>query len=176
MLRGISREYKEGFTMKRLTNYLGAIAATSAMVLVAACGGGGGAAVEDDSPAGQAYSYRHALMELVAAKNAILGGMSRGEIPDNQAQFTKAAADLAALSGMVTEGFEVEGAVAGSRALPDIWANMADFNQKAADFQNAARAVAEAAAGGNFQGAKELAGGIGQTCGGCHRPYRAPAD
>lgn len=163
--------------MKRLTNYVGVIAATSVALLVAACGGsGGGGAVVEDSPAGRAYTFRHAVMELVAAKNAVLGGMSRGEIPDDQARFTKAATDLVALAGMATEGFETEGIVAGSRALPDIWTNMSDFNQKAADFQSAARAVAEAAVGGNFQGAKELAGGIGQTCGACHRPYRAPAD
>lgn len=163
--------------MKRLNMYLAPITGTLVVLLVGGCGqSGGGAAAVDDSPQGQAYEYRHAVMELVAAKNAILGGMSRGEIPDNQAQFTKAASDLAALSGMVPEGFETEGAVAGSRALPDIWSNKADFNQKAADLANAARAVADAAVGGNFQGAKELAGGIGQACGACHRPYRAPAD
>ena len=161
--------------MKRSTKNVRIVAGALAVALLGACGQSGGGAA-DDSPEGRAYMYRHAVMELVAAKNAILGGMSRGEIPDNQAQFTKAATDLATLAGMVTEGFAQEGIVAGSRALPDIWTNMGDFDQKAADFQNAAEAVAEAAVGGDFQGAKELAGGIGQTCGGCHRPYRAPAD
>ncbi len=115
-------------------------------------------------------------MDLAAAKNAILGGMARGEVPDDQALFTKAAGDLAVLAGMVTEGFQQEGISAASRALPDIWSNMGDFNQKAADFAAAASATAEAAEGGDFEGAKELATNIGSTCGGCHRPYRAPAD
>ena len=53
---------------------------------------------------------------------------------------------------------------------------MADFEQKAADMQNAVNAVAQAAQSGNFARAKELAGDVGPTCGGCHRPYRAPAD
>jgi cytochrome c556 len=161
--------------MKTFKNYLGITAVVSAGLLVGACGGGG-AGTEDDSPEGRAYMYRHAVMELVAANNAILGGMARGEVPDDQARFTRAANNLAALAGMLTEGFEQEGIAAGSRALPEIWTNMSDFDQKAADFRNAAQGVAAAANGGNFEQAKMLAGGIGMTCGGCHRPYRAPAD
>ena len=150
------------------------IAATSALLLLGACGGGGMA--EDDSPEGRAFGYRHAVMELVAAKSATVRGIASGDIPDNQALFTKAAGDLAVLAGMITEGFEQEGIAAGSRALPDIWSNKADFEQKAADLVNATQAVASAATSGNYQGAKELAGGVGMACGGCHRPYRAPAD
>jgi cytochrome c556 len=161
--------------MKRASSASTWVGTAAAVFLLAGCGGGGGGA-EDDSPEGQAYQYRHAVMELAAAKNAILGGMSRGEIPDDQALFTKAAGDLAVLAGMVTEGFEQEGIAAGSRALPDIWTNMADFEQKAADMQTAVSAVAQAAQSGNFARAKELAGDVGPTCGGCHRPYRAPAD
>lgn len=155
-----------------------AIAALAAAVLLAGCGqsGGGGAAAEDDSPEAQAYEFRHAVMELVARKNGVLGGMARGEVPDDQALFTKSATDLAALASMVTEGFQTPGIVAQSRSLPDIWTNMGDFTQKAADFQNAANAVAQAAQSGDFAGAKQLAGNVGPTCGGCHRPYRAAAE
>ncbi len=149
---------------------------SAAALVLAACGQSGGGAVEDDSPAGQAYSYRHAVMELVAAKNGILGGMARGDIPDDQALFTKAASDLVALSGMVTEGFQTEGIPAMSRSVPEIWSNMSDFEQKAQDFTAAAQAVAAAAQRGDFAGAKELAGEVGPTCGGCHRPYRAAAE
>ena len=152
-----------------------AIAASVALTALAGCGGGG-APAEDDSPAGQAYSYRHAVMELIAAKMGTVGGMARGDIPDDQAAFTKAAADLVTLSGMISEGFETEGVPAGSRSLPDIWSNMADFQAKAQDTVNAVTAVANAAQSGNFAGAKELAGNIGGTCGGCHRPYRAAAE
>lgn len=153
-----------------------AIAASVAVVALAGCGGGGGAAVEDDSPEAQAYEYRHAVMELIANKMGTVGGMARGDIPDDQAAFTKAASDLVTLAGMMVEGFETQGIVAGSRATPDIWANMADFRAKAQDTVNAVTAVANAAQSGDFAGAKELAGNIGGTCGGCHRPYRAAAE
>lgn len=151
-----------------------AIAASVVLAALAGCAGGG--APEDDSPEGQAYAYRHAVMELIAAKMGPVGGMARGEIPDDQATFTKAAADLVTLAGMVTEGFEQEGIVAASRATPEIWANMSDFDQKAQDLVDAVSAVSAAAQSGDFAGAKELAGDIGGTCGGCHRPYRAAAE
>ena len=130
----------------------------------------------DDSPEGQAYAYRHAVMELIASKMGTVGGMARGEIPDDQAAFTKAAADLVTLTGMITEGFEQEGIVAASRATPDIWTNMSDFEQKAQDLVSAVTAVSRAAQSGDFAGAKELAGDVGATCGACHRPYRAAAE
>ena len=152
-----------------------AIAASLVLVALAGCAGGGAPEV-DDSPQGQAYTYRQAVMDLIASKMGTVGGMARGEIPDDQAAFTKAAADLVTLTGMLTEGFQQEGIVAASRAMPEIWANMADFEQKAQDLVSAVTAVSAAASGGDFAGAKELAGNIGPTCGACHRPYRAPAD
>jgi cytochrome c556 len=151
------------------------IAASLALVALAGCGGGG-APMADDSPEGQAYAYRQAVMDLIAAKMGTVGGMARGDIPDDQAAFTKAAADLVTLTGMIAEGFQTQGIAAGSRSLPDIWSNMADFQAKAQDTVNAVTAVANAAQSGNFAGAKELAGNIGGTCGACHRPYRAAAE
>lgn len=150
------------------------VAASLALAALAGCGGG--EPMVDDSPEGQAYAYRQAVMDLVAAKMATVGGMARGDIPDDQAAFTKAAADLVTLTGMIVEGFEVEGVPAGSRSLPDIWANMADFQDKAQATVDAITAVANAAQSGDFAGAKELAGNVGGTCGACHRPYRASAE
>jgi cytochrome c556 len=115
-------------------------------------------------------------MELIANKNAILGGMSRGEIPDDESLFTESATDLAALSNMLLDGFQEEEIAPNSRALPDIWANRADFEQKVQELQDAVAAVAQTAQQGDFMRAKELAADIGTRCGNCHRPYRAPVD
>jgi cytochrome c556 len=112
--------------MNKASSTLTLIGAVAAMTLLAACGGGG-APAEDDSPEGQAYLYRHSVMELVARKNAVLGGMARGEVPDDEALFRKSAADLVVLAGMIDEGFEQEGIAPGSRAMPEIWSNMGDF-------------------------------------------------
>jgi cytochrome c556 len=49
---------------------------------------------------------------------------------------------------------------------------MADFQQKAADLQNAAQALADAASQNGFEAAKGMVQAVGQSCVGCHRPYR----
>jgi cytochrome c556 len=138
--------------------------------LLTACGGGGMA--EDDSPEGQAFQFRDAVMHLLAAKMGTIGGMAREEIPLDEAVFDKAVNDLAALSGMVTEGFMPEGIPAGSRSLPDVWTNWSDFQQKAQDLESAADGLAAAVESGGFAAAKGMVQGTAQTCGGCHRSYR----
>jgi cytochrome c556 len=138
--------------------------------LLTACGGGGMA--EDDSPEGQAFQFRDSVMHLLAAKMGTIGGMAREEIPLDDAVFNKAVHDLAALSGMVTEGFMPEGIPAGSRSLPDVWTNWSDFEQKAQDLQDAADGLVASVERGGFAAAKEMVQGTAQTCGGCHRSYR----
>jgi cytochrome c556 len=154
---------------KLLTIVLGA----SLVSTLAACSGGaGGGAEAPDTPEGAAFEYRHSIMEAVAYKVGQLRGMAQGEIPADNAAFAKHANDVAALAGMVTEGFIPNSVVGDSIALPEIWTNNADFQAKAADFQNAATALATAASQQGFEAAKGMVQAVGQTCGGCHRPYR----
>jgi cytochrome c556 len=142
--------------------------------LLISCGGqgGGAAAPTPDTPEYAAFEFRHGLMEAIAWKVAQARAMAQGEIPVDEAVFKKHASDVAVLSGMIVEGFIPNSAVEGSSALPEIWTNMADFQQKAADLQNAAQALADAAAANGFEASKGMVQAVGQTCGGCHRPYR----
>jgi cytochrome c556 len=141
---------------------------------VASCGGGGTAPV-DDTPEGQAFQYRQSVMRGIAYKVAAVRAMAQGEIPVDEAKFRKDTSDVAALAGMLPEGFIPNSAVAGSAALPDIWTNMADFQQKAADLQNAAQALATAASSQGFEASKGMVQAVGSSCGACHRPYRRRA-
>ena|SRR5690606_14620633 len=157
---------------KTLIGRIATIGAVAALGLtVAGCQGGGDAEV-DDSPEAQAFRYRQAVMRVIAQKMVPLGGMSRGDIEVDEELFTKSATDLATMSGMTTEGFMPQGTPAGSRSLPAVWENWEDFEQKAAEFQQAAQALAEAAESGGFQSAQSLVQPVAQTCGGCHRTYR----
>jgi cytochrome c556 len=142
-------------------------------LLLVACGQGGGPAqTADDTPEGQAFQFRQSVMRTIAYKVAAARAMAQGEAPVDEALFVKHARDVATLASMIPEGFIPNSAVEGSAALPDVWTNMADFQQKAADLQNAAQSLADAAAANGFEAAKGMVQAVGQTCGACHRPYR----
>jgi cytochrome c556 len=156
--------------MKKIYTLLGAAVVP---FLLISCGGGGTAqAPPPDTPEYAAFQFRSSLMKTIAYKVAQARGMAQGEIPVDEALFAKHARDVATLAGMIPEGFIPNSAVEGSAALPEVWTNMADFQQKAADLQNAAQALADAAAQNGFEAAKGMVQAVGTSCGGCHRPYR----
>jgi cytochrome c556 len=144
--------------------------------LLISCGGQGPsapAAAADDTPEMAAFHFRQGLMTSIAYKVAQARGMAQGEIAVDEAAFAKHASDVAVLAGMIVEGFIPNSAVEGSAALPEVWTNMADFQQKAADLQSAAQALAAAASQNGFEAAKGMGQAVGTSCGGCHRPYRS---
>jgi len=152
---------------KLIATLLGA----SLVLSLAACGGGGGAEIPD-TPEGQAFKFRTGVMEAVAYKVARLRAMAMGEIPVDQVLFVKDANDVAALAGMIPEGFIPNSAIEGSAALPEIWTNNADFHAKAMELQNNAQALATAAQQNGFEASKGMVQAVGGGCGGCHRTYR----
>jgi cytochrome c556 len=155
--------------MKKLATVLGASLVSSLLV---ACGGGGTGTPADETPESAAFQYRRSVMQSIAYKVGQVRGMAQGEIPVNEAAFAKHASDVATLAGMIVEGFIPNSAVEGSAALPEVWTNTSDFQAKAADLQNAAQSLATAASQNGFESAKGMVQAVGQTCGGCHRPYR----
>lgn len=158
--------------MKQLsTTLLGALLVP---LLVVSCGQPAGtpATTAEETPESAAFEYRTGLMEAIAWKVGQARGMAQGEIPVDEAAFAKHARDVAVLASMIPEGFIANSAVEGSAALPEIWTNMADFQQKAMDLQSAAQALADAAAQNGFEAAKGMVQPVGQACGACHRPYR----
>lgn len=150
-----------------------AMGAVLGLVMGVACSG---AAPEDDSPEADAYRYREGLMHAIAWKSGQVRGMAQGEIPPDDTAFTKNAEDLAALAGMISDGFIPDSAVEGSRALPAIWENWDDFVQRAQDLQAAAESVASMAAGGGLSAAQSAALDLGQNCGACHDSYRESSE
>jgi cytochrome c556 len=173
LLRSFVQHTTRRAQMKKKFSRIATIGAVFALGLtVASCGGGGGEPAVDDSPEAQAFRFRQAVMRVTAHKMVPLGGMARGDVPVDEALFTKSATDVATMAGMSTEGFMPEGVPAGSRSMPAIWENWSDFEQKAQDFQRAAQALADAAESGGFEAAQGLVQPLAQTCGGCHRTYR----
>ena len=62
-----------------------------------------------------------------------------------------------------------------TRALPAIWAEKANFETVNNNMVNQLQALRTVAASGDAAAFATAYGQTGQTCGTCHRPYRAPA-
>ncbi len=124
-----------------------------------------------------AIKARKAQMQLYSFHLATLGGMAKEEIPYDSDAASAAANSLVALTQISQSGYWLPGSdsdsVEGSRALPAIWAAGSEVRQKGADFVAATLAM-QAAAGTGLDALKAGMGAIGESCGGCHKPYRAP--
>ena len=150
------------------------VGAAFSLLFVAGCGGGG--TEEEDTPEAAAFRFRDAVMEVIEGKMLTIRAMELGDSPVDEAVFAKSVADLQVMAGMVTEGFMLEGISANSRAIPEIWSDWDDFNQKAANLQSAVDTLAEAVADGGFEAGQDLVQSTAENCSGCHRPYRGRED
>lgn len=161
--------------MQDVSRKLISFAAVLALAAGVACSSGDQPEL-DDSPEAAAYRYRDGLMAVIEWKLIQLRDMADGVVAADDAEFVKGAEDLSALAGMVTEGFVPGSIVPGSRALPDIWSNWSDFEQRVEEFQTGADALVAAARNGGVSGSDAALRSFAQTCGNCHRAYRAPED
>ena len=76
-------------------------------------------------------------MQMVGYHTGVLGSIAKGEIPYDSAMVDSSAKNLAALAGMEHATLWIagteQGAVAGSRAKPDVWSDAAGFKAKFGD-------------------------------------------
>jgi len=119
-------------------------------------------------------SLRQSYFALLGMTFGPMGDMVKGKIEWNDALFTAWAEDLnhAAEYG-VERGF-VPGTDKGTtRAKPNIWSNMDDFQSKLGDFRAAAAKLAETAAAGNPGASRQQFVATGGTCKACHDEYKS---
>ena len=99
--------------------------------------------------------------------------IAKGKVSHDDALVGHAHA-LVELSKMVPAAFKNKTS-GDSAAKPEVWSDMAGFEAKAKDFENAAMAVADAAKNG--PGAvKGTLGELFDTCKACHKEYRVKKD
>ncbi len=137
----------------------------------AAFAGGHNATAEET-----AMKVRKAHMQLFSFNLGILGGMAQEKAPYDAQTASIAAANLAAMASINQAGYWLEGtdtSVEGSRAKPEIWTDMAGFEEDNADLATASTALA-AVAGDGLDALKAAFGPVGKACGDCHEAYRAP--
>ncbi|WP_424969590.1 c-type cytochrome [Dinoroseobacter sp. S76] len=120
---------------------------------------------------------RQGQFRLIALNIGVLGGMARGNVPYD-AEMAQAAADnLVAVASLHQGAMWPEGSdsmsIDGTRAMPSIWEDNADFLSKWGDVATAAAGIAAVASDGQAALGPAL-GPLGATCKACHEAHRAP--
>lgn len=133
------------------------------------------ASFAQDDAAKQAIEARHGFYQMLAINMGALSGMAKGDIAYDEAQASRAAANIEALTQYDLPSLFVEGSASGqaegSAAKPDIWSNMDDFRAKFAGLQEAATGASEAVKGG-AENIGPVLGKLGGACKACHDSYR----
>ncbi len=130
----------------------------------------------DALPTPAIVAYRHGVMEAVgghmgAIKQILKGEVDRaGDLAYHAAALHGSANDLAGLFPADT-GPDV----ASTRALPAIWEQGEDFAAAITAYEEATANLVTVVAGGDMAASMEAFGKVGQSCGGCHKPFRAEA-
>lgn len=119
-------------------------------------------------------SLRQSYFALLGMTFAPMGDMVKGKIEWDDARFQSWANDLnhAAQFG-VERGFSPGSEEGTTRAKPEIWSNMADFQSKLNDFRAAAAKLADVAAQGDAGASREQFVATGGTCKACHDEYKS---
>jgi len=121
---------------------------------------------------GQLIAARQAGMHMAATllytgiKNGVESGADAGKLahePEGIALWARAIPGL----------FPAGSARADSRAKPEIWANKADFDRKAADLGREADRLAELAHAGDKAGFAAQVPAVQAACAACHVVYRS---
>ena len=119
-------------------------------------------------------AYRQAIMQgfrvhMGAIRAVLAGAAPAGHVEHHAVAFQRLATTLA-------NAFPEGSGGPGSRALPAIWENRMDVMNKVTEIQSATAQLVQAAEAGDGDGIDAAMSAVQGTCGGCHRPYRAPAN
>lgn len=125
-----------------------------------------------------ALKARQGQFRIMALNLGILGGMAKGEMPYDAALATLAAENIETISELHQGPLWPEGSntmsIDGTRALPSIWDDNADFLDKWAAMGDAAGKLVEVSDDGQAALGPAV-GALGQTCGACHDAHREPS-
>ena len=130
----------------------------------------------DGHESGEAQiEYRQKLMSAIGANMGAISDIlkNRLDMPGGVANHASQMADAAAL---IAPAFKKQLANGATDAKPEIWSDWAKFETAIADYEAAAKALAEAASSGDPSAVGPAMRGLGKSCGGCHKPFRKPKE
>ena len=132
--------------------------------------------VSADGHIAAAIKERQGIMKGYGKNLGVLGDMAKGATAYDASAAQAAADELAKLANMDQSELWPVGSdtsVKGSRALPKLWDNLADVGKIAGDLAAASTQMASVA-GDGLDAVRGAMGGIGASCGACHKAYRQP--
>lgn len=119
-------------------------------------------------------SYRQSFFALVAANFGPMAAMVKGEMPWDESKMKDLAGDLQSLSELdVLRGFAPGSDKGTTRAKPEIWENMDDFETKMEDLWAAIDKLEDAAEGGDREAIAASVADTGKACKACHDEYKS---
>ncbi len=120
----------------------------------------------------QAIKYRRGVYSVIGRNFGSMASMVKGKKPYDAAVFARNAEIVAFMSMLPLEGFTPGSDTGDTKAKPEIWENMDDFEAKLEKMQQEVRALAKVANTGDFNAAKSQLGEAGEACKACHDKYR----
>jgi cytochrome c556 len=117
---------------------------------------------------------RQSAMTLIAKYWGPIAGMASGKVsPYNADVVSRNATYLENLAQMPWDGFHESTRGEKSRALPEIWAQKAKFDELSQRLQAETMKLGQVARAKNEAGVKQQYAAVGKTCGACHESFRA---
>ncbi len=117
--------------------------------------------------------YRQAAMKALGSHMGSIAAIAKGEV-GHAGHMAGHAAAIDALASMTGDVFPEGSGGDATRARDEIWRDAAGFEAAVKAFQAAAAKLLEAAGAGDAGAVGAALGGVGRTCGGCHRAFRKP--
>lgn len=133
-----------------------------------------GAAEAASDPA-NVIAYRQKIMTGITSHIGAIAAVLKGEV-SYAGHIVGHARAMQAASTMFLDIFPPGSGVGETRAKPEIWQDWAKFEAGIKAYQTATARLVEAAESGDMGAIGAALGGVGESCGGCHKPFRKPKE
>ena len=119
--------------------------------------------------------YRQMVMSSIGSHIGAIAAVLKGKVPHG-GHIVGHARAMQAASRMLDDIFPPGSDVGETRAKPDIWQQPEKFKAGVKAFQDASVQLVQAAESGDMGAIGDALGGVGKSCGGCHKPFRKPKE
>ncbi len=117
-------------------------------------------------------TYRQSLMQVIRWNFGPLGAMAKGDMAFDADIAARNASLIHQLSLRMEEGFAEGSGEGDTDAKAEIWSDWEDFLSKVQGLQETSGALAEVAAGGDYDAFRAQFAETGKACKACHDDYR----